>query len=147
MLGSFSLDCRSYLTHYHCFLVKYVSLHLKGLWLCNPRRMKNIMDNSSAIYRSDSGVFYTLIQWLKLFGHFQIRGMQLWLFVPGIPNSYCFDQLVVLVWVFSIQMLLSEVCVHGIWSSTPFRGKHSHITKTLIQLQHLIKETVPMRDG
>lgn len=55
------------------------------------------MDNSSAVYRSDSGVLYMLIQWLELFGHFQNRGMPMWLFASGIPNSYCFDQFVVLV--------------------------------------------------
>ena len=121
MLGFFYLDCYSYLTHYCCFVVTYISMHLKALWLCSLTRMKNIMDNSSTIYRSDLGVLYMLIQWLKLFGHFQIRGMEIWSFAPGISNSYCFDQFVILVWVFSIEIL--------------------------IQLRHVIKETIPTRDG
>lgn len=59
--------------------------------------MKNTMDSSSAIYRSDSGVLYMPIQWLKLCSHFQVRGMLVSFFAPGIPNSYYFDQFVTLV--------------------------------------------------
>lgn len=128
----FSWGCYNSLTYYYHFLVKYVSLHLKALWLCSLTKMKNVVDNSSPIYRSDLGVLYMLIQWLELFSHFQIRGIPMLLFAPSIPNSCCFDQFISLVWVFSTQMLLLEVCVHGNWSSTHFRGKHSHITKTLI---------------
>lgn len=98
MLCFFSSDHDSYLMYYYCFLAKYIVCLSKALWWCSLTKMKNIVDDSSAIHSPDSGVVHMLIHRWKSFGYFQIRGMQMWLFASAIPNSCSFDQFVLFLW-------------------------------------------------